>query len=98
MRIAAGEAIRGMDVDEINRRQRDEVAQTLQSRADQAGAAVAIVDEPQIVCEAMAVLHRSCGQFSQLAVDGVMLSLLIGGDPGIDGDLQVLRDRSGSQM
>ena len=30
MRVAAGETIRGMDVDDIDRRERDEVAQTLQ--------------------------------------------------------------------
>ena len=85
MRIAAGEAIRGMDVDEIDCRQRHEVAQTLQGWTDQAGATVAVVDEPQIIPNAVAVLCHSCGQLSQLAVNGVMLSLLIGGDPGVEG-------------
>ena len=98
MRIAAGEAIRGMDVEEIDGRQRDEVAQTLQGGADQAGAAVAVVDEPQIVPDAMAVLRGARGQLRQLAVDGVMLSLLVGRDPGVEGDLQGLRCRNGSQV
>src|SRR5690349_5786337 len=79
MRVAAGEAIRGMDVDEINRRQRHEIAQPLQGWADQAGTAVAVVDEPQIIPDTMTLLLRTCDQLRQLAVDGVMLSLLVGG-------------------
>jgi hypothetical protein len=98
MRVAAGEAIRRLDVDEVNRRQRHEVAQTLQGRAYQIGTAVAAVDEPQVVTDGMAVLLCSRSQLRQLALDGVMLSLLVGGDPGIERDLQALQGRGGSQM
>ena len=51
MRVAAGEAIRGMDVDEIDGREGHEVAQTLQGGSDQTGAAVAVVDEPHVIAE-----------------------------------------------
>src|SRR5215207_11497605 len=39
MRVAAGEAIRGVDVDDIDRRQGHEVTQALQGRSDQTGTA-----------------------------------------------------------
>src|SRR5215210_1310676 len=71
MRIAAGEAIRGVDVDDIDRRQGHEVTQTLQGRSDQTGAAVPVVDEQHVLADLIAVLHRAGFQLGELAVDGV---------------------------
>src|SRR5829696_1815428 len=85
MRVAAGEAIRGMDVDDIDRRQGHEVTQALQGRSDQTGAAVAVVDEQHVIAELIAVLYHSRFQLGELAVDGVALSLLVGRDARVDG-------------
>ena len=85
MRIATGEAIRGVDVDDIHRRQGHKVTQPLQGRSDQTGAAVAVVDEQPVVGDEVTVPGGACRQLTQLAVDGVPLSLLVGGDPGVDG-------------
>src|SRR5215208_8086831 len=54
MRVAAGEAIRGMDVDDIDRRQGHEVTQALQGRSDQTGTAVAVVDEQHVLADLIA--------------------------------------------
>ena len=53
--IAAGEAIRRVDVEGADGGQRDQVAQALQGGADQAGAAVAVVDEQPVVGDEMTV-------------------------------------------
>ena len=83
--IAAGEAVRRVDVEDVDGGQRDQVAQALQGGADQAGAAVAVVDEQPVVRDEWPSRAHSCGQLAQLAVDGVPLSLLVGRDPGVDG-------------
>jgi hypothetical protein len=89
MRVAAGEAIRGMNVDDINCREGDEVTQTLQGRSDQTGPAVAVVDEQHVFADLVAVLQRPCVQLGELAVDGVALSLLVGRDPSVESHLQI---------
>jgi hypothetical protein len=86
--VAAGETVGGMDVDNIDRRQIDQIAQALQGGADQTGAAVAIVNEQVIVADPMAVLCGARFQVTELAVDGVSLSLLIGRDPSVNGGSQ----------
>jgi hypothetical protein len=78
VRIAAGQAIRGLDVDDVDRRESDEIAQTLQGRADQAGAAVAVVNEQQSIRDTVAIPRGPRLQLAELAVDGVPLSLLVG--------------------
>ena len=83
--VAAGEAVRRVDVEGVDARQGDQVAQALQGGADQAGAAVAVVDEQPVVGDGVAVPGGARRQLAQLAVDGVPLSLLVGGDPGVDG-------------
>jgi len=85
--VAAGEPVRGVDVDEVDGRQGNQVRQALESRADQAGTAVAVVEEQHLVADRMAVLDRARLQLTELAVDGMALSLLFGGDPGVDGRL-----------
>jgi hypothetical protein len=77
MRVAAGEPIRGMNIDDINYREGDEVTQALQGRSDQTGSAVAVVDEQHVLADLITVLQRPCLQLGNLAVDGVALSLLI---------------------
>ena len=98
MRIAAGEAIRGVDVDDIKRRQGREITQSLQGRSDQTGAAVAVVDEQHVVADLMAILPRAGFQLGELAVDGVALSLLVGRDASVDGYLQLPWRRGYSEM
>jgi len=98
MRVAAGEAIRGMNVDDINCREGDEVTQALQGRSDQTGPAVAVVDEQHVLADLIAILQRPCIQLGDLAVDGVALRLLIRRDPSVDGHLQIGWRRSHSQM
>src|SRR3982751_1459532 len=89
MRVAAGEAVWGVDVDDFDRRQGHEVTQSLQGRSDQTGAAVAVVDEQHVLADLMAILPRAGFQLGELAVDGVALSLLIGRDTSVDGHLQI---------
>ena len=98
MRIAAGEAVRRVDVEDADRRQRDQVAQALQGGADQAGAAVAIVDEQHGVLDAVAVPRGARRQVAQLAIDGVPLGLLVGRDPGVDRHTRRGRRRDDSQL
>ena len=98
MRVAAGEAIRGMNIDDINCREGDEVTQALQGRSDQTGSAVAVVDEQHVLADLIAVLQRPCLQLGDLAVDSVALGLLIRRDPSVDGHLQIGWRRSHSQM
>src|SRR3982750_1682149 len=98
MRVAAGEAIRGVDVDDIKRRQGREVTQTLQGRSDQTGAAVAVVDEQHVVADLIAILPHSGFELGELAVDRVALSLLVGRDTSVDGHLQTPWRRGYSEM
>src|SRR3954452_11354640 len=98
MRVAAGEAIRGMNIDDINCREGDEVTQALQGRSDQTGPAVAVVDEQHVLADLTTVLQRPCLQLGDLAVDGVALSLLIRRAPSVDRPLPVGWRRSHSQM
>ena len=83
--VAAGEAVRGVHVEDVDACHGDQVAQALQGGAGQAGAAVAVVDEQHVVVDGVAVPGDARLQLAQLAVDGVPLSLLVGGDPGVDG-------------
>jgi hypothetical protein len=85
MRIAPGEAVRGMDVDDIERRQGHEVTQPLQGRSNQTGAAVAVVDEQHVLADLIAILHHSRFQLGELAIDSVALSLLVRRDARVDG-------------
>src|SRR4051795_6595033 len=98
MRVAAGEPIRGMNIDDINCREGDEVTQALQGRSDQTGSAVAVVDEQHVLADLIAVLQRPCLQLGDLAVNSVPLSLLIRRAPSVDGHLQIGWRRSHSQM
>ena len=98
MRVAAGEPIRGMNIDDINCREGDEVTQALQGRSDQTGSAVAVVDEQHVLADLIAVPQRPCLQLGDLAVDSVALGLLIRRDPSVDRHLQIGWRRSHSQM
>ena len=85
--VAAGEAVGGMNIDNVDRRQGDQIAQALQGGTNQAGPTDAIVDEQVLVRNGMAVLCGMRLQVTDLAVDGVPFSLLIGRDPGVNGGL-----------
>src|SRR3954453_9559108 len=98
MRVAAGEAVWGVDVDNIDRRQGHEVTQSLQGRSDQTGAAVAVVDEQHVLADLIAILPHSGFQLGKLAIDSVALSLLIGRDTSVEGHLQIPWRRGYSEM
>jgi len=83
VRVRAGQAVGRVHVDQIDGRHRREVAQALQGRPDQARAALAVVEEVQLGLDLVAVADAR-QQRRDLAVDGVALSLLVGGDPGVD--------------
>ena len=63
----------------------DSVAQALESRAHQGSAAVAFVAEALIGHQRQAVLGEAGLQGGDLAVDGAVGGLLLGGDAGING-------------
>lgn len=84
MRIAAGQAIGGMHVDEVHGLHGDEITQALQGGPNQSGAAVTIIEEAEGFTDVVTVGCGSCQQVTHLAVDGVLLSLLVGGDAGVD--------------
>ena len=96
--VAAGQAVRRVDVEGVDGGQGDQVAQVLQGGADQAGAAVAVVDEQPVVMDDVAIPGDTRRQLAELAVDGVALSLLVGGDPGVDGHLRRRPWWNGSQV
>ena len=98
VRVTAGEAVGGVDVDDVDRRERDHVAQALQGGANEGGAAVAVVDEQHRVLDLVTLLRRKRLQLAQLAIDGLPLGLLVGGDPGVDRRTQRRRRRDDPQV
>jgi hypothetical protein len=84
--VAAGQAIGRVDVYPVDGAGGDEVAQPLEPRADERGAAVALVDEAAGGLEAGAVLRQARLQGRELARDGAALHLLVGRDASVDGD------------
>ena len=75
-----------MDVHPVESAGGDEIAQPLEPRADERGAAVALVDKAAGGLEAGAVLRQARLQGRELARDGAALHLLIGRDASVDGD------------
>jgi hypothetical protein len=88
--VLARQAIGGMDVEALDRAGGGRVAQAFESGANERGPAVALVDEGQVVHERQAVGGDLFAQGGQLARNGVGAGLLLGGDPRVDGSLQVL--------
>ncbi len=84
VRIRAGQAVGRVHVEDVNGPHHREVAQPLQRGPDQAGAALAVVEEAQLGSDLVPVGCRARQQRRNLAVDGVALSLLIGRHPGVD--------------
>ena len=83
--IAAGEAVGRIDVNTIVMTSGDSVAQALEGGAHQSGAAVAFVAETFIGHQRQAVLGEAGLQGRDLAADGAVGGLLLGGDAGING-------------
>jgi hypothetical protein len=86
VRVAARQAIGRVDVHPVDGAGGDEVAQPLEPRAEERGAAVALVDEAAGGLEAGAVLRQARLQGRELARDGAALHLLVGRDASVDGD------------
>jgi len=61
----------------------DRIAQPFQCRADECRAAVTRIDKLVIRAEYRAVVRDALTQRRELAVDGLGLGLLFGGDPGV---------------
>jgi hypothetical protein len=83
--ITAGKAVGRMHVNTVVVTGGDSVAQTLEGGSHQGGAAVAFVAEMFIGHQRQAVLGEAGLQGRDLAVDGAVGDLLLGGDAGING-------------
>ena len=75
--IAPGQAIGGMDVEAIDDTGRHRVAQPLQGRTKEAGAAVAFIDEDVLGLEPHAVGRDPLAQARDLAGDSAAVRLLV---------------------
>src|SRR3954463_5241498 len=83
--IRAGQTVRGVHIDNIDGRHRDQVAQALQTGPNQAGPALAIIQEAELLADVTAVGGRPRQQIAHLAADRLLLSLLVRGDTRVDG-------------
>jgi len=82
--VFAGEAVRRVHVQPLEPAGPSGVAQSLQRRADQCAAGVAIVDEAKLLVERQAVGLHPLPQVGDLAVDRPLLGLLIRRNTGVD--------------
>ena len=82
--VVAGQAIRVGDVQPVEGRQRGPVAEPVESRAAQAGAAVAVVAEDVVVGQPLAPPGDVGPQPLNLLLDGLGLSLSLGRDADVD--------------
>ena len=87
--VAARQAVGSEDVDAVDQTARHPVAQPLQSRAPQGGAAEPLVDKDILGLERDAVGADPVAQRGHLAVHGVAARLLISRNPCVKGDLKV---------
>ena len=78
-----------MDVEAIHAARRGRIAQALKGGPDQRGAAIAFVDEGQIVHERESVDGDALTQGGHLAGDSVGAGLLLRGDARIKGGLDI---------
>ncbi len=85
---APRQPIGGMDVEALEIARGRRVAQALQGGPNQAGAAVAVVDEAAGRGQRLAVLGDARLQGGNLAGDGAVLGLLFRGDTGVNGNPQ----------
>ncbi|CAA9266379.1 MAG: hypothetical protein AVDCRST_MAG27-2839 [uncultured Craurococcus sp.] len=82
--VLAGEAVRAEHGDDVDGRVLDRVAQAVEPRAVQAGAAVALIGEDVLGQQLMAVGLGPLPQRGQLAGDGLLAPLALRRDPGVD--------------
>jgi len=83
--VLAREAVRAEHRDDVDLRVADGVAQGIEPGPVEPGAAVALVAEGMLGPELMTGLFCPGAQGRELAVDGLLTLLPLGGDPGIDG-------------
>ena len=79
-----------MNVDPVQPATRREVAQLLEGRPRQRGATVAVIDEALRRREDRPVRRDARLQGRDLAGNSTAVGLLLGGDPGVDGDTKRL--------
>jgi hypothetical protein len=87
--IWARQAVWRMHRELIDPARGGDITQALQGRADQGCPAVPLVNEDQVLQQWHPGGSDPLPQGSELTLNGVGLRLLLTGDPGIDGDLEV---------
>ncbi len=98
MGIISGQAVGGMDVEAVETARRRVVAEPLQTRTDQGAAAVAVVEIGGFVIDVEAVGLDPGLDFLDLAGDGVVLGLLVGGDACVESDTRKGRRHGSSPL
>src|SRR4051812_14442250 len=93
--MAASQPVGGMDIETIDAAGRHGIAQPLQRRAQQAGAAVALVDIGVIGLELATIGGDALAQRGDLAGDGVIARLLLGRHTRVESDLSHAYLRAG---
>src|SRR4051794_35032952 len=83
--VLAGQAVGAEHGDDVDGGVADRVAQAVQARPVEAGAAVTLVAEDVLLDEGMALGLGPGPQGGELAVDGLLAFLALGRDPSIDG-------------
>jgi len=87
--VAPGQTIRGMNVEAIDNASCHCIAQPLQGWTEQAGAAVALVEEDMLGLEPRIVGHDPFVQAGDLAGDGAVVRLLVARHSGIQRGLGI---------
>jgi hypothetical protein len=86
--ITAGQAIGGMDVDPIDGPGGHPIPQTFESRTDEGGAAVALINKTVVWFEMKPVLYNLRFQSRHLTGNGSLLGLLFRGDTSVEGNTE----------
>jgi len=82
--ILSSKTIRSQDVEAIDEASSGEIAKAFQSRTQQSGAGIAVIDETQVVVEGEAIMEDTLRNELNLAIDGMFFGLLIGGYADIE--------------
>src|SRR5947209_9576182 len=85
-----------MYVEPIEVAGRSQITQPLQGWTNQGGAAIAIVDELAVRGEGQTVRGNARAEGGMLTGNGVIVGLLLRGDPGINGSLEIAHGPSSS--
>jgi hypothetical protein len=86
--VVACQAVRGGDQHQLKRPRGHRIAQPIQARATQGGAAVAVVTKDLVVTELPAFLHRMCSHMGAQPLHLLLHRLLLGLPLGRDAHIQ----------